>query len=210
MIANVMNSHRAMPSWENVRQLAPEGARLVAGVDEVGRGVWAGPVTAAAVILPPGLELPGVTDSKQMSAKNRLAADRLIRSAALAIGIGWASAEEVDGRGLSAAIALAGRRALAELQPQPEFVLLDGTWNYIDDYPAATLPKGDALLPSVAAASVIAKVARDRYMALQDRRYPGYTFGRHAGYGTAAHRAAIGQYGLTPLHRRSVKRAGAA
>lgn len=188
----------------------PRGVRLVAGVDEVGRGVWAGPVTAAAVILPLGLELAGVTDSKQMSLRARLAADRLVRSRALGIGIGWAGAGEVDELGLSEAIRLAGRRALLGLAVEPEFVLLDGTWNYLDDYPTVTLAKGDALLPPVAAASIIAKVARDRYMAAQAHRYPGYGFERHVGYGTAQHRAAVTRLGLSPLHRRSVRRAGEA
>ncbi len=196
---------KAMPSWTQAAPLLPSGASVIAGVDEVGRGCWAGPVVAAAVVMPFGLELEGVTDSKLMSPLSRERADVLIRRAAGAAGIGWSSPREIDELGLSQAIGLAGRRALEALAQAPDAVLLDGKWNYLPEYPTKMMVGGDRALPPVAAASVLAKVARDRYMQMQEQRYPGYGFGRHVGYGTTAHKSAVARLGLSPLHRRSVR-----
>lgn len=193
------------PQWEAVLAFGDE-TTVFAGVDEVGRGAWAGPVVAAAVILPYGLIIDGVNDSKKLSAKRRIELDRLIRRHATAVGIGWVSAAEVDQLGLSAAVTLSGQRALAGLEADFDLVLLDGSQNYLAGiHPSATLIKGDSILPPVAAGSIIAKVARDRYMTQLDRTDSRHQFGLHKGYGTAAHMAALAKHGVSNHHRLSYK-----
>ncbi len=175
----------------------------MAGVDEVGRGPLAGPLTVGAVVLPEHCELPGVTDSKFLSAAQRQVAARQIRSVAQGIGIGWATSSEIDRFGLTAALRLAGKRALVQLGGY-ELVVLDGKHNYLSHEPAVeTCIKADQSCLAVAAASVVAKVARDSYMTLLDRLHPSYGFARNKGYGTVYHLQALVDDGPTPYHRRS-------
>ena len=177
---------------------------LTAGVDEAGRGPLAGPVCAAAVILDPDKPIEGLNDSKKLSAKKREALAPLIRERALAWGVGWASVEEIDSVNILEATFLAMERALAALSRKPELILIDG--NRAPKHlpaPFKTIVKGDARVPAISAASILAKTERDRLMAQIGREHPEYGFGQHAGYGTKAHIEAIGKYGVLPCHRRS-------
>ncbi len=174
-------------------------------MDEAGRGPLAGPVTAAAVILPPDSSLIGLNDSKKLSARKRQELESVIQDEALAWALGWASAAEIDQRNILKATFLAMGRALAGLNLKPDFILVDGR-----DYPFGEMPgrsqiKGDATSASIAAASILAKEARDRYMRELDERYPAYGFARHMGYGTAAHMQAIRELGPTLEHRKSFR-----
>ncbi|HEY57548.1 MAG TPA: ribonuclease HII [Anaerolineae bacterium] len=184
------------------------GLRHVAGVDEAGRGALAGPVAAAVVILPPDIEpdaLDGVMDSKQLSSSRRQAAATLVRRIALAWAVGFASAREIDRWGILPATRLAVRRALRQLTVPPEYLLLDHLLLPEVELPQTAMPKGDALVLSIAAASVLAKTSRDALMEALEARYPGYGFAQHKGYGTAAHRAALRRLGPSPIHRRSFR-----
>lgn len=177
----------------------------IAGVDEVGRGCLAGPVVAAAVILKEKIDIPLLRDSKKLSKKQRDKAVIGIKQQSRAIGLGWVSATEVDKQGLSWAVKESGLRALRELSLQPEFVILDGNQNSLKDteYESDAYIGADATEACVAAASIIAKCARDNYMELAAKAHPGYGFERHVGYGTAAHKIALSELGITPLHRQS-------
>lgn len=179
---------------------------MILGIDEVGRGPWAGPLVVGAVVLG-GLAIEGLTDSKKLSRRRREELDVIIRERAAGFGLGWVSAPELDAIGMTAALALATRRAVEEVKTSYSEIIIDGTINFLKDTSkgryVTTLPKADLLVPSVSAASIIAKVARDQYMYEQDLLYPNYGFKNHVGYGTAAHRQAIDQYGITPLHRLS-------
>ncbi|MNH50074.1 Ribonuclease HII [compost metagenome] len=179
---------------------------MILGIDEAGRGPWAGPLVVGAVVLG-GAEIDGLTDSKKLTKKRREVLDVLIREQALGFGLGWVDANELDNIGLSAALVLATKRAVEQVKVPYHEIIIDGTINFLKDTTkgrfVTTLAKADLLIPSVSAASIIAKVARDRYMAEQDAIYQGYKFSSHAGYGTAAHRTAIEQMGVTPLHRLS-------
>lgn len=181
---------------------APFGG-LVAGVDEVGRGPLAGAVVAAAVILDPARPIAGLADSKVLSETQRVALDDEIRAKALAFALGRAEVEEIDAINILQASLLAMRRAVLALPVAPEFAYVDGNQHPRLPCPAEVVIKGDAKIPAISAASIIAKVARDREMTDWDARYPGYGFASHKGYGTAAHLAAIARLGVTPLHRRS-------
>jgi len=180
---------------------------LIAGIDEVGRGCLAGPVVAAAVILGVDIDIPLLRDSKKLSKKQRYVTVAQIKQQSKAIGIGWVGAAEVDDRGLSWAVIESGVRALQDLDVQPDFVILDGNQNYLKNthYKSAAHVGADATESCVAAASIIAKCARDKYMELAALAHPGYGFERHVGYGTAAHKKALAELGTTSLHRRSVK-----
>ncbi len=185
-----------------------EAGDTVIGIDEVGRGAWAGPVVAGAVVLPPELVIPGVADSKVLSHASRVRLDRAIRRQALAVGIGWVSAAEVDRQGLSWAVRESGLRALADgvIGAEPYMVVLDGRHNYLDGlHRSVAIVKADALVVPVSAASIVAKVARDRYMQALARRHVGYGFEKHKGYGTALHRAALRELGPSAEHRLSFK-----
>jgi len=179
---------------------------MIAGVDEVGRGPWAGPLVVGAVVLG-DVVIEGLTDSKKLSAARRRILDEEIRSKAASYGLGWVHAEEIDAQGLSKSLELACRRAIEQLTVPYHEIIIDGTVNLLKDTRkgpyVTTMKKADLLIGSVSAAAIIAKVARDAWMAEQEIRYPGYGFGTHVGYGTAAHRAALETYGVTPLHRRS-------
>lgn len=183
------------------------GLSALAGLDEAGRGAWAGPVSAAAVILPPDPGLPawlnGVRDSKQMTAKQRAAWAIQIKKTALAWAVGFATQAEIDEIGIVAATRLAMQRALEQLALTPEHLLIDAV-----RLPAVTLPqtvliKGDVRSLSIAASSVLAKTARDALLVAWDEEYPVYGFARHKGYGTALHQSALQKQGPCPLHRRS-------
>lgn len=178
---------------------------MILGIDEVGRGPWAGPLVVGAVVLREAID--GLTDSKKLTASRRAVLDTQIRAKAAGYGLGWISATEIDDMGLSAALRLATIRAVEQITVPYHEIMIDGTINFLrdttKDHYVTTLPKGDALIPAISAASIVAKVARDTYMQEQDSIYPQYGFARHVGYGTAAHRLAIEQYGVTPLHRTS-------
>ena len=178
--------------------------RVEAGVDEVGRGCLAGPVVSAAVILPADFSLPGLTDSKKLSKKQRETMDEIIRHNALAFAIGEASPEEIDRLNILGATFLAMERAIKGLSTEPGYLLIDGNrFRSTLLIPFETIVKGDAAVASIAAASVVAKVYRDRLMERAAEDYPGYGWERNAGYGTSEHLQAIARLGLTPLHRRS-------
>lgn len=180
---------------------------MILGIDEVGRGPWAGPLVVGAVVLPEGEAFEGLTDSKKLTAKKRLALDRIIREKALGWGLGWVHAEEIDAIGLSQALRLATIRAVEAVKTPYHEIIIDGTINFLSETVkgqyVTTLPKADFLIPAVSAASIIAKVARDTYMEEQSLSYPEYGFDSHVGYGTAKHQKALETHGVTPLHRRS-------
>lgn len=183
------------------------GLTVVAGIDEAGRGALAGPVYAAAVVLPPGVDvlnqLKGVRDSKQMTPGEREIAREKIINHALSWAVGYASAEEIDQVGIVPATRLAAWRAVGSLSPPPVHLLLDYLFLPDVPLPQTALVKGDCRSLSIAAASVLAKTARDAVMCELDRTYPGYGFAAHKGYGTLAHRAALQRHGLCLVHRRS-------
>ncbi|HLJ68702.1 MAG TPA: ribonuclease HII [Chloroflexota bacterium] len=188
--------------------LYAQGCRTIAGVDEVGRGSLAGPLVAAAIILPvddPTLtqRLGAVRDSKQLSPGQRTEAFRTIREVAVAIGIGWAAHHVVDRRGLTAANRQALESAVRRLSPAPEAVLIDHFTLDGLELPQVSMPKGEARSLSIAAASIVAKVVRDRWMCRCDRRFPSYGFASHKGYGTRLHIDRLRAFGPSPLHRRS-------
>lgn len=188
-------------AWE--RQAESAGHGPVCGIDEAGRGPLAGPVCAAAVILPLDCFIPGLNDSKKLTEKKREALFPVICEQAVAWGIGWASAQEIDEINILQATFLAMKRAVEELKLQPGWALVDGNRMPPLAIPGETVVKGDAQCASIAAASILAKVSRDRLLREWDERYPQYGFGKHKGYGTKAHYEAIRQYGLLPIHRRS-------
>lgn len=183
------------------------GVSLIAGVDEAGRGAWAGPVSAGAVILPQRADLAvclsGVRDSKQMTVLQRARWAEKIRSLACAWGVGFSSSEEIDALGIVPATRLAMQRAIEQLAPAPQHLLVDAVRLPQIKLPQQALIKGDARVLSIAAASVLAKTARDALMIELDRSYPGYSLSRHKGYGTAIHRAAVQCLGPCAIHRRS-------
>ena len=185
------------------QQAQVRGYRAIAGIDEAGRGPLAGPVVAAAVILPEEFELPGLTDSKQLSATARERLYPLIRAQALAVGIGVARAEEIDRINILQATLRSMQRAVGRLAVPADFLLIDGNVPVPLPLPQQTLVKGDSRSLSIAAASVVAKVVRDRIMTTYDRLFPGYGFASHKGYGSDAHRRAIAQLGPSPCHRRT-------
>lgn len=182
------------------------GYSLIGGVDEAGRGPLAGPVVAAAVILPRGIELAGVRDSKQMTSKARDKAFPVIQNQALATGIGVVSNKYIDEFNILNASLEAMKRAVLTLNPQPEFLLVDGIQMIPLPLAQKCLKKGDQLSRSISAASVLAKVYRDRIMCSYHDRYPVYGFDRNKGYGTREHLAALRKYGACPLHRLTFKR----
>lgn len=186
--------------WEIESELPFE---LICGVDEAGRGPLAGPVCAAAVILPKGLVIPGLNDSKKLSDKRRRELFPIIQQEAVSFGIAFAGQEEIDEINILQATFLAMRRAMEQLNPQPEFALIDGNRETDFGVPCKTVIKGDSLSANIAAASVLAKVTRDNWMMEAAEKYPGYGFEIHKGYGTKAHYAALEKLGPCPIHRRS-------
>ena len=187
--------------WLIEEELFAQGYQLVCGVDEAGRGPLAGPVCAAAVILPAHLEIPGLDDSKKLSDKRRRELFPIIKEQAIAYGIGLASHEEIDEINILQATFLAMERAITQLKVKPEFALIDGTREKDFGLPVKTVVKGDSLSANIAAASVLAKVTRDVLMEEMALQYPGYGFEIHKGYGTKAHYEALRTLGASPIHR---------
>lgn len=189
--------------WEIEKTWADRGFHAICGIDEAGRGPLAGPVCAAAVILPEGLEIPGLNDSKKLTDKKRRELFPIIEEQALAYGIGWASQAEIDDINILQATFLAMSRAVEQLNIRPDLALVDGNRAPTLDLPVETVVKGDSLSASIAAASVLAKVSRDDVMLCMAEEYPGYGFEVHKGYGTKAHYEALRTFGPTPIHRRT-------
>jgi ribonuclease HII len=185
---------------------------LILGVDEVGRGCWAGPLVAAAVLL--AKPIKGLNDSKKLTKIQREKLDSIIRKKAIVLGLGWVDAVTLDKVGVTAATRMAMERAVAQIDASFDEVIIDGNINYLanfyKDNPCSglvvkTLVGADATVPSVSAASIIAKVARDKFMAGQALKYPDYGFDKHVGYGTKLHQEMLKLYGICELHRRSYK-----
>ncbi len=194
----------AWPDDAEERAARAAGYACVCGIDEAGRGPLAGPVVAAAVVLPPGLALPGLNDSKKLTARRREALYTQLREdARVLIGVGMAEAAEIDRLNILRATHAAMARAVAALPTAVDFCLIDGLPVPQFPLPQRALVKGDARCLSIAAASIVAKVTRDRLMQDLAQQYPGYGFEKHAGYGTAAHLAALRRLGPCPEHRRS-------
>lgn len=181
------------------------GFRIIAGLDEAGRGPIAGPVVAAAVVLPPRKKLSGVNDSKKLSAEQREEIFPLIRQKAMAVGVGIVEVEEIDRLNILQASLKAMKLAVQNLPLAPDFLLIDGSHCLNLPLAQRAIPQGDQKCQSIAAASIIAKVTRDRLMLAYHREYPQYNFARHKGYGTKEHLLAIRQYGCCPIHRQSFK-----
>lgn len=177
---------------------------ITVGIDEVGRGCWAGPVVAGAVILDKPIE--GLKDSKKLSKKRREELTGIIKQDAKAIGLGWVPAEIIDKIGITKAVALAMQAALDQITAEYDEVIIDGHLNFLpDNLKTKAVVRADDTVPAVSAASIVAKVARDYYMAKIDEEVPGYEFGKHVGYGTALHLEKLKVNGVSKLHRRSFK-----
>lgn len=196
-----------MDFWQFEKEAMAEGRTLVCGCDEAGAGPLAGPVYAAAVILPLGLDIPGLDDSKKLTEKKREALFPVIQKKALAWSVAAVDAAEIDRTDILSARMKAMQLAIDRLSPKPDFALIDGNRDRgrtsAITAPHRCLVKGDSLSASIAAASILAKVSRDRYMAGLAEQYPQYGFEKHKGYGTALHYAMLDQFGPSPVHRRS-------
>lgn len=200
---------RSHPTLKLERRFLAQGCQLIAGIDEAGRGAWAGPVVAAAVIFPLDRRnlasaLKGVNDSKKLTARQRERLYDVICEVAVTVGVGGAGPGEIDSGGIVPATRAAMQRAVAMLHPQPEALLIDAVnLQSLISLPQHFLPYGDSISLSIAAASIIAKVSRDRAMVALGTRYPGYSFAKHKGYGTVLHKAALEELGVSETHRRS-------
>lgn len=191
--------------WQFEHHTIEKGYQFIAGIDEAGRGPLAGPVVSAAVILPVDFSCPGVQDSKQLSEKKREMLFPEIRDQALAVGIGMADAWEIDEINILQASLLSMKRAVENLGLAPDFLLIDGKFTIDSHLPQQAIVKGDSKSISIAAASILAKVVRDRIMAQLHLSYPLYNFIQHKGYPTQAHRQALKTYGPSPVHRKTFK-----
>ncbi|MBR6530649.1 MAG: ribonuclease HII [Clostridia bacterium] len=189
--------------FEVQKTLLPEGVRYLCGTDEAGRGPLAGDVYAAAVILPDGYIPSGLNDSKKLSEKKREKLFDEICENAVSFAIATATPKEIDEINILNASLLAMRRAIAALSPSPDYLLVDGNIYRGFDLPGRAVVKGDALIPAIAAASILAKVARDRSLVELDKQYPEYCFAKHKGYPTPLHRELVQKYGPSPVHRMS-------
>lgn len=187
--------------WEIENSFYSDDIQVICGVDEAGRGPLAGPVCAAAVILPKDLEIPGLTDSKKLTDKKRRELFPVIQQQAVAYGIGFASHREIDEINILQATFLAMQRALDQLTVKPDLALIDGNREKDFGIPVRTVVKGDSLSANIAAASILAKVSRDNLMQEMAESYPQYGFEIHKGYGTKAHYAALREFGASPIHR---------
>ncbi len=187
--------------WEFEHDKQQEGYRLICGVDEAGRGPLAGPVCAAAVILPDGVDIPGLNDSKKLSDKKRRELYPIIKEKAVAYSIAFADHQEIDTINILQATFLAMQRAIDGLSVKPDFALIDGNREKDFGLPVQTIVQGDGRSASIAAASILAKVTRDDLMEQLAIQYPGYGFEIHKGYGTKAHYAALAEFGPSPVHR---------
>ncbi len=191
------------PSLAVERELWTNGDRLIAGVDEVGRGSWAGPLTVAAAVIPRGRRIYKVRDSKMLNEHEREALYERVATWCTAWGIGHASPEECDRLGMSAAQRLAAKRAIDALGVVPDRILVDGRWDFVGTGNTRMIVGGDATSLSIAAASILAKVTRDRMMRTMSSTFPGFDFDRNKGYPCPRHRAALAASGPTPIHRTS-------
>ena len=192
--------------WSIENEFYANGIQVICGIDEAGRGPLAGPVCAAAVILPAHLDLPGLTDSKKLTDKRRRELFPLIKEQAVAYGIGLASEQEIDEINILQATFLAMERALAQLTVKPDLALIDGNREKDLGIPVKTVVKGDSLSANIAAASILAKVTRDDMMLEIAKQYPEYGFDIHKGYGTKAHYEALRAHGASPVHRNTFLR----
>ena len=190
-------------NWDIENKIKSQGYSVICGCDEAGRGPLAGPVFAAAVILPENIDIPKLNDSKKLTEKQRDKLFDLIKESAVDYCIAQASVEEIEEINILNASMLAMKRAVDGLKTKPDFALIDGNIARGFDIPATPIIKGDALSPSIAAASILAKVARDRYCLEMDKAHPEYGFAKHKGYGTKDHREALLKYGPSPMHRKS-------
>ncbi len=189
--------------WLLENEIYASGVSCLCGVDEAGRGPLAGPVCAAAVMLPRGLDIPGLNDSKKLTEKKREELYGIICAGAVCYGVAFADVEEIERLNILNATFLAMNRAIAQLSVPPQLALIDGNRDSGIEAPSRCIVKGDALCADIAAASVLAKVTRDRYMTALAREYPQYGFEKHKGYGTKQHYAAIREFGPSPAHRMS-------
>ena len=196
----------AVNLWEIEDALYEQGIRNICGVDEAGRGPLAGPVCAAAVILPEHLELPGLNDSKKLTDKRRRELFPIIKEQAVAYGIGFASEQEIDELNILQATFLAMQRAIDQLEGKAEFALIDGNREKDFGLPVMTVVKGDSRSANIAAASILAKVTRDDLMLEMAEKYPEYAFEIHKGYGTKKHYEALMEHGMCPIHRKTFLR----
>ncbi len=193
-----------MVNYEIEKEYAEKGFQVICGIDEAGRGPLAGPVCAAAVILPLGTEIEGLNDSKKLTEKKREALFPIIQEKAVAYGIGFASEQEIDEINILNATFLAMRRAVEAMNVSSDLLLIDGNQKpKIGIGEEVTVVKGDMKSVSIAAASVLAKVSRDRYMLEQALKYPQYAFEKHKGYGTKLHYEKIAEFGVSPIHRKT-------
>ena len=192
-----------MVNFDIENEYAQKGFKAICGVDEAGRGPLAGPVYAAAVILPLNCDIPGLNDSKKLSEKKREQLFDVVKEKALAYGIGVASEKEIDEINILQATFLAMRRAVASLEIKPDFVMIDGNQKPNTGIDEITVVKGDAKSVSIAAASVLAKVSRDRFMLEMAEKYPEYEFEKHKGYGTKLHYEKLAEFGPSEIHRRT-------
>ncbi|MDO4815435.1 MAG: ribonuclease HII [Bacillota bacterium] len=192
--------------WVIENEIYDSGVNIICGVDEAGRGPLAGPVCAAAVILPRNLEIAGLNDSKKLTEKKRDALFDVIRENAVSYGIAFSSVEEIEEMNILNASMLAMNRAISQLDPVPELSLIDGNRNSAIEYPSRCVIKGDAKCADIAAASILAKVTRDRYMLEMAEKYPQYHFEQHKGYGTKLHYEALREFGPCEIHRMSFLR----
>lgn len=191
--------------WAYEMQAGTNGYARIAGIDEAGRGPIAGPVVSAAVILPPSSPIEGVTDSKQLTPKKRDLLYKKIYEHAVSVGIGIVDPAEIERINILYASLLSMKMSVQNLMPQPDFLLIDGIFQIPYDLPQMAIPKGDCLSISIAAASIVAKVTRDRLMEKYHCEYPEYGFDKHKGYPTKEHKDAVRKFGCCPIHRKSFK-----
>ena len=191
--------------WLFEKKAFQKGFSKIAGIDEAGRGPLAGPVVSAAVIIPISLQIPGIFDSKKLTPKKRDTLYEEIYDLAVSVGIGIVDPFEIDRINILQAALLSMAMAVENLAPQPDCLLIDGTFPISSALPQEAIPKGDALSVSIAAASIVAKVTRDRLMERYHQDYPQFGFSKHKGYPTRAHKEAIEKFGCCPIHRRTFK-----
>ena len=194
-----------MDLWFFEKKATAEGFNNIAGIDEAGRGPLAGPVVSAAVILPQNFSVNGVVDSKKLTIKKRLRLYQEIYTHAVSVGVGIVDSVEIDRINILQASLLSMSMAAQNLRPQPECLLIDGTFSISSPLPQKPIAKGDTLSISIAAASIVAKVTRDRLMEEYNAYYPQFGFSQHKGYPTRAHKEAIRKFGYCPIHRRSFR-----
>ncbi|MFC1798593.1 ribonuclease HII [Thermodesulfobacteriota bacterium] len=191
--------------WKFEREAESKGYRIIAGIDEAGRGPLAGPVVSAAVILSPDFSVTGITDSKKLTPPKRQQLYHQIYEQALSVGIGIVDAIEIDRINILQASLLSMSISADNLDPIPDFLIIDGNFRISSDLPQQPVVKGDSLSLSIAAASIVAKVTRDKLMEIYHQEYPQFGFSQHKGYPTKAHKAAIKKFGCCPIHRKSFK-----